>query len=107
MGTELKLSIADGVNACEVRGKVIHKNAGGGLGVVGMGVVFREIGAEQNSTIDSWLRNLSGAGAEVEAPAAATLPAAVEMPAEVVVAAAFSDRGQVEGCDRKLGRIPG
>jgi hypothetical protein len=35
-------------------------HSGGGFGIFGMGVLFEEMGPEQNSTIDAWLRKLSG-----------------------------------------------
>jgi hypothetical protein len=59
VGTDLDLCICDGVSTCELNGKVIYKHSGGGLGVVGMGVLFGEMGTEQHSTIDTWLRGLA------------------------------------------------
>jgi hypothetical protein len=53
------VSICDGVSICELNGKVIYKHSGGGLGVVGMGVLFGEMGAEQHSAIGTWLRGLA------------------------------------------------
>lgn len=60
--TDLHLWICDGATTCEVNGKVIYKQSGGGLGVVGMGVVFGEMSPEQHSAIDAWLRALAGNG---------------------------------------------
>ncbi|HWG58091.1 MAG TPA: PilZ domain-containing protein [Candidatus Acidoferrales bacterium] len=60
VGTELHLSICDGLSTCELPGKVIYKHSGGGLGVVGMGVVFGEVPAEQQPAIEGWLRHLAG-----------------------------------------------
>ena len=60
MGTELLLSICDGLNTNELHGKVIYVQSGGGLGLFGMGVQFGEMGAEQRSVIDTWLRELAG-----------------------------------------------
>ncbi len=63
-GTELRLSICDGTNTCELHGKVIYLHSGGGLGIFGMGVLFGEMGAEQQSAIDAWLRELAGKQAD-------------------------------------------
>jgi hypothetical protein len=60
MGTELLLSICDGLNTNELHGKVIYVQSGGGLGLFGMGVQFGEMGAEQHSVIDAWLHELAG-----------------------------------------------
>jgi hypothetical protein len=59
VGTTFRLNISDGINACELHGKVIYMQAGGGLGVYGMGVVFGEVDAEQQLAIDAWLRELA------------------------------------------------
>ena len=58
--TKLRLRICDGMSACELDGKVIYMHSGGGLGIFGMGVLFEEMGAEQHSTIEAWLRVLAG-----------------------------------------------
>ena len=58
--TKLRLRICDGMRACEVHGKVIYMHSGGGFGIFGMGVLFEEMGAEQHSAIDAWLRRLAG-----------------------------------------------
>jgi hypothetical protein len=55
VGTEMDLRISYGVTACEIKGKVIYKHSGGGLGVFGMGVLFGEMNSEQNNTIHGWL----------------------------------------------------
>ena len=62
VGTEFDLSICDGVNTCELPGKIIYEHAGGGLGITGMGVLFGHMGFEQHSAIDGWLLQLSGQG---------------------------------------------
>src|ERR1700730_3597887 len=54
--TNLRLRICDGMSTCELHGKVIYMHSGGGFGIFGMGVLFGEMGAEQHSTIDTWLR---------------------------------------------------
>lgn len=56
--TKLRLRICDGMTTCELDGKVLYTHSGGGFGIFGMGVVFEEMGAEQHSTIDTWLRGL-------------------------------------------------
>ena len=58
--TKLRLRICDGTNTCELRGKVLYMHSGGGFGIFGMGVLFEEMGAEQHSSIDAWLRKLAG-----------------------------------------------
>jgi hypothetical protein len=57
--TKLRLRICDGINECELHGKVIYMHSGGGFGIFGMGVVFEEMGAEQQSAIEAWLRGLA------------------------------------------------
>lgn len=57
--TQLRLRICDGMSSCELGGKVIYLHSGGGFGIFGMGVVFEEMGAEQHSSIDMWLRELA------------------------------------------------
>jgi PilZ domain-containing protein len=59
-GTELRICIQDGMTTCELNGKVIYMHSGGGLGIFGMGVLFGEMSAEQNSAINRWLRELAG-----------------------------------------------
>jgi hypothetical protein len=58
--TKLRLRICDGINTCELHGKVIYAHSGGGFGIFGMGVVFEEMGAEEQSAIEAWLRGLTG-----------------------------------------------
>jgi PilZ domain len=58
--TKLRLRICDGMNTCELHGKVLYMHSGGGFGIFGMGVLFEEMGAEQHSAIDAWLRGLAG-----------------------------------------------
>jgi hypothetical protein len=58
--TKLQLRICDGTSSCELRGRVLYMHSGGGFGIFGMGVLFEEIGAEQQSAIDMWLRQLAG-----------------------------------------------
>src|SRR6266850_6083384 len=58
--TKLHLRICDGMSTCELAGKVIYMHSGGGFGIFGVGVLFGEMGPEQQSTIDAWLRRLAG-----------------------------------------------
>jgi len=58
--TKLRLRICDGMITCELHGKVLYMHSGGGFGIFGMGVLFEEMGAEQHSSIDAWLRKLAG-----------------------------------------------
>ena len=57
--TKLRLRICDGMSTCELHGKVLYMHSGGGFGIFGMGVLFEEMGAEQHSAIDGWLRGLA------------------------------------------------
>ena len=57
--TKLRLRICDGMNTCELHGKVLYMHSGGGFGIFGMGVLFEEMGAEQHSAIDTWLSGLA------------------------------------------------
>src|SRR6267378_1580134 len=57
--TKLHLRICDGTNTCELHGKVLYMHSGGGFGIFGMGVLFEEMGTEQHSAIDGWLRDLA------------------------------------------------
>jgi PilZ domain len=58
--TKLRLRISDGMSTCELHGRVLYMHSGGGFGVFGMGVLFEEMGTEQQSAIDAWLRELAG-----------------------------------------------
>jgi len=57
--TKLHLRVCDGTNTCELHGKVLYMHSGGGFGIFGMGVLFEEMGAEQHSAINAWLRELA------------------------------------------------
>jgi hypothetical protein len=57
--TKLHLRICDGTNTCELSGKVLYMHSGGGFGIFGMGVLFEEMGTEQHSAINQWLRDLA------------------------------------------------
>jgi hypothetical protein len=59
VGTEFLLSICDGMNTCELPGKVIYEHTGGGLGIIGMGILFGDMQAEQQSAINSWMQSVS------------------------------------------------
>jgi hypothetical protein len=58
--TKLNIRICDGMSTCELHGKVLYLQSGGGLGIFGMGVLFEEMHTEQQSTIGAWLRGLAG-----------------------------------------------
>ena len=58
--TKLLLRICDGMNTCELHGKVLYMHSDSGFGIFGMGVLFEEMGAEQHSTINAWLSGLAG-----------------------------------------------
>src|SRR5467141_2583294 len=58
--TKLRLRICDGMSTCELHGKVIYMQSGGGFGIFGMGVLFEEMGAGQHSAIGAWLHKLAG-----------------------------------------------
>ena len=59
IGTELRLSISDGTSTCELPGKVIYVNSGGGLGIFGVGVAFGKMTVDQHSAIGMWLREIT------------------------------------------------
>ena len=59
IGTELRLRISDGIQSCEVPGRVIYMHSGYGMGIFGMGVVFGNVAAEQIGAINQWLRDLA------------------------------------------------
>jgi hypothetical protein len=60
VGTEFHLSISDPLSTCELEGKVIYEHTGGGLGITGMGVLFRDVAPEQHIVLDTWLDQLAG-----------------------------------------------
>ncbi|MGH9718253.1 MAG: PilZ domain-containing protein [Candidatus Acidiferrales bacterium] len=59
VGTEMHISIRDGVLSCDVDGRVIYEHTGSGFGVFGMGVLFADMGAQQHNTIGAWLIQLA------------------------------------------------
>jgi len=59
VGTEVSLRISDGMQSCQLPGKVIYIHSGYGMGIFGMGVVFGNAAAEQLSAINAWLRDLA------------------------------------------------
>ena len=59
IGTEVSLRISDGMQSCELPGRVIYIHSGYGMGIFGMGVVFGNAAAEQMSAVNSWLRDLA------------------------------------------------
>jgi hypothetical protein len=57
--TKLRLRICDGTSTCDLHGKVLYMHSGGGFGLFGMGVLFEEMGPEQQSAIEAWLHKLA------------------------------------------------
>jgi hypothetical protein len=60
IGTEFFLRIWEGVRTCDLEGKVLYLHSGNTLGIFGMGVLFGNVAAEQQSVIDTWLHELAG-----------------------------------------------
>ena len=59
VGSRLSLLISKGKNFCELSAKVIYLQAGFGLGVYGMGVVFEDIPREDRLIVETWLDELA------------------------------------------------
>jgi hypothetical protein len=59
IGTQLRLRISDGMQSCELPGRVIYLHSGYGMGIFGMGVVFGRTEAQELSAVNSWLRELA------------------------------------------------
>ena len=57
--TKLHLRICDGTNTCELHGKVLYMQSGGGFGIFGMGVLFEDMAEEQRLAIESLLCELA------------------------------------------------
>ena len=66
--TKMRLRISDGLSSCELHGQIIYMHSGGGLGIWGMGVRFEDLGAEQQSALESWLRDLAKSSRKTKAP---------------------------------------
>src|SRR5438094_10431558 len=49
--TKLQLRISVGTSTCELHGNVIYMHSGAGFGIFGMGVLFKEMYAEQRSSM--------------------------------------------------------
>lgn len=62
VGSKMDLNICYGLTTCQIKGKVIYNHSGGGLGVFGMGVVFREMNPQQHDVISGWVSQLAGRG---------------------------------------------
>src|SRR5258708_9604463 len=52
--TKLHLRICDGINTCELHGKVLYLHSGGGFGFFGLGVGFERMGASHQPSIEAW-----------------------------------------------------
>ena len=59
VGTRFLLKIGEGRKAFEVQGKVIYTHSGSGLGILGQGVVFTDLSAQQRSALNLWLPELT------------------------------------------------
>ena len=57
--TKVRLHIEYGIGTCELEGKIIYMQSGGGLGLFGAGVLFEDLSAEQHAAINAWLNGLS------------------------------------------------
>jgi hypothetical protein len=57
--TKVRLHIEYGSGTCELEGKIIYMQSGGGLGLFGAGVLFEDVSAEQCAAVDAWLNGLS------------------------------------------------
>jgi PilZ domain len=53
--TKVRLRIEHDRGACELDGKVVYMQSGGGIGLFGAGVSFENVSAEQQAAIDAWL----------------------------------------------------
>ena len=56
--TKVRLRIEHDRGTCELDGKVVYMQSGGGLGLFGAGVSFENVSAEQQVAIDAWLLGL-------------------------------------------------
>jgi hypothetical protein len=64
VGTHVRLHVAKGNESCDLSAKVIYLQAGFGLGVYGMGIVFEDMPGEDRLAIESWLDELARDKAE-------------------------------------------
>jgi hypothetical protein len=59
VGTQIRLSISDGLTTCELQGRVVYLHSSSGLGIFGMGVQLERMAAVERSVIDAWLHDLA------------------------------------------------
>jgi hypothetical protein len=59
VGTELSVRISNGLQVCELPGRVIYIHSGYGMGIFGIGVVFSKLANVQDSPLKGWLRDLA------------------------------------------------
>lgn len=59
VGTQILLSISDGLRTCELQGRVVYLHSSSGLGIFGMGVQLERMAAVERSVIDAWLHDLA------------------------------------------------
>ena len=52
---KLRLHIEHDKGTCELDGKVVYMQSGGGLGLFGAGVSFENVSVEQQAAINAWL----------------------------------------------------
>ena len=64
VNTKLHLCIADDSRRCDLEGKVMRSESGGGLGVFGRAVAFENMNAPRQVAIDAWLKAIRALGAE-------------------------------------------
>ena len=64
VNTKLHLCIADDSRRCDLEGKVMRSESGGGLGVFGLAVAFENMNAPRQVAIDAWLTAIRALGAE-------------------------------------------
>ena len=64
VNTKLRVRISDDLRCCDLDGKVIRSESGGGLGVFGLAVAFENMNAPRQVAIDAWLTAIRALGAE-------------------------------------------
>lgn len=57
--TKLRLCIEHDCGTTELSGKVVYAQSGGGLGLLGAGLSFENVTADQQAAINGWLKSAS------------------------------------------------
>jgi PilZ domain len=57
--TKLRLCIEHDRRPCELEGKVVYTQSGGGLGLFAAGVLFEDVSVEQRAAINAWLNTVA------------------------------------------------